>query len=504
MSRRSAPNPRPLAPAALMTVAAAVALALGPTGPAPAQDAPRPPTKLEDRAKGTDPAPPLPADGPRKRPPAAFALDTDRLMFTKIEDFKRVASQQENADEYAAWVEVVLHAKQFATADLEAAAARDLIPLDLIKPVRTALRGELVRFDGKLVCARRLPAPQFFRDNPESGVTEMYEVRLVPLDESPLTPVSVAFLELPEALARVRTAAPGEWADADGWVTAAGYYFKTMGVPGDDGRPLLVPVLIAKGVTPRAGPPVPPGPDPTAIDPHVRAFKFIKDETFMTRAAPSDATWPELAAYNRVLLHASRFPAEELERYARTDVTFADLFGDARLDLRLKAVRFEGRLISLRRTDANPELRAAGVAHVFEGWLVPKDEPRGNPVCVTFTEPLEGVEPVGRVDRWVTFAGYSFKKMRYESMEPDPKNPKKNLDKYAPLLVGKRPVVRPDPRDYTAPATWSAFVQWVVGGLVVMVGGAAALTWWYRGGDRAARRQIDAVRGKNPFDGAAP
>ncbi len=507
MSGRPIPNTRTLFTRA--AVALAGALACGAALTAVAQD-PKTDAKQnsEDRAKAAsklDRESPLPADAPRKKPPEKFAIKTDRLMFTKIEDHKPVASAADNHGEYSAWVEVVMHAKQFATADLEAAATRDLTPFDLIKPIRTAFRCELLRFDGKVVCARRLPAPAFFRDDPQSEIKEMYEVRLVPLNESPLTPVSVAFLELPDALAKVRDAKPGEWVDTDGWFSTAGYFFKTMSVPGDEGKLLSVPVLIGKSVTPLPGPPVPPGADPTALDPNTRVYRFIKDETFMVRNAPNDQTWPEVAAYNRVILHAHRFTAEQLEQHANADATFADLFEDVRRDFRLKNVKFEGRLISLRRMDPSKELRAAGVEHVFEGWLVWKDEPRGNPMCVVFTEPLEGVEPTGKgVDKWVTFAGFSFKKIRYESGEKDPKNDKKFLDKYAPLLVGKRPIVRADPTKYVSPLTWDSFVMWVVGGVVALVGGAGALTWWYRGGDRSARRQIENVRGKNPFAEGAP
>lgn len=511
MSGRSAPNARSHRTRAAL--ACAVALACGAWGTTLGAQDPKgeaksaPKQKSEDRAKAAgnlDRESPLPADSPRKKPPAQFAINTDRAMFAKIEDFKPVAAPAENNDEYLAWVEVVMHAKQFATADLEGAATRDLTPIDLIKPIRTAFRCELIRFDGKLVCVRRLPAPAFFRDNPESGLKEMYEVRLVPLNESPLTPVSVAFLELPDALAKVRDAKPGEWVDADGWFSAAGFFFKTMSVPGDAGKVSNVPVLIAKGVTPLPGPPVPHGSDPTALDPTTRVYRQIKDETFMIRAAPNDSTWPELASYNRLILHAHRFSAEQLEQYARADTTFADLFEEVRRDFRLKNVKFEGRLISLRRADPSPELKAAGIEHVFEGWLVWKDEPRGNPMCVIFTEPLEGVEANGRVNKWVTFAGFSFKKMRYTSGEPDPKNKDKTLDKYAPVLVGKRPILRTDPTVPDDTLSWDSFVTWVVGGIVALVGGAGLLTWWYRGGDRAARRQIDNVRGKNPFAEGAP
>ena len=61
----------------------------------------------------------------------------------------------------------------------------------------------------------------------------------MPLDESPLMPVSIVFHQLPEALAAVKDkpilkdATASEWVEAKGYVSAAGYYFKTMSVPGD-------------------------------------------------------------------------------------------------------------------------------------------------------------------------------------------------------------------------------------------------------------------------------
>jgi hypothetical protein len=348
-----------------------------------------------------------------------------------------------------------------------------------------------------------LEPPKFFTDNPDSTIREMYEARFVPLDESPLTPISIVFLELPEALSAVRQKPFKEWLDVDGWVVAAGYYFKPMGVPGDKVTTVAVPVLVGKGVTPLPGPPI-PGDDPTALWPYVRIFDLVRDEAKMIRSAPTDSNWPELAAYNRVLLHAARFSPEELEKYARDDVKFADLFEDVRKSYQFKSVKLEGRLISLRRMEVNNELRAAGLTSVFEGWLIPANEPRGNPVCVVFSEPLEGVEPNkdGRVNAWVTFAGYSFKKMRYESAEPDPKNPAKNLDKYAPLLIGKRPIVRRDP-DVSSDLNWGLFSTVVIGCCVLAAVAAGGLLLWYRGGDRKSKAAVAAARGRNPFDAAA-
>jgi hypothetical protein len=284
------------------------------------------------------------------------------------------------------------------------------------------------------------------------------------------------------------------------WVAAAGFYFKTMSVPGEQGNAVIgVPVLVGKSVTILPGPPAADPADPTAIDRRVRVFKSIKDETQMVRF---DTPWPEVAAYNRTIAHASRFSAEEIEKYALSDVTFADLFEDIRRDYKLKSVKLEGRLIRLRRMESNTELRAAGVAQLFEGWLVPANEARGNPVCIVFTEPLVGVEPAERVNKWVSFAGYSFKKLKYTSAEPDPKNPAKYLEKYAPLLIGKCPIARPDP-DAPVTATWGAlgvFVQSaIIAGGVLILGGVA-LGWYYRRNDLRTKAQLSAARNRNPFD----
>lgn len=519
-ARLAIANGRTNGVAARVALAVLCALACGLV--ATAEDPPaKGPTKIED-VKKLDSKAPLPADRPGRHTHEKFAVkDPDRIMFAKIEDFKPVADEVANKGEYDAWCEIVSHAKQFSAADLESHAARDLSVIELRKPLRVTFRTELVRFDGQVVCARRLDAPKHFKDNPESGVKELYEVRLIPTDESPLDPISVVFTDLPAALDAVKarpmrkndagdSLGVSEWVlfdDKDGkyagpkvWASAAGYYFKTMSVPGEEANSVVaVPVLIGKSVTPLSGPPAAPGTDPTAIDTKARLFRHIKDEAPLFHEQPGETQW-ELAAYTRVLLHANRFTAEQLEEHAIKDVKFADLFLDTRTSYRMKTVRFEGRLIALKKKEANPELRAAGVDQVFEGWLVPANEPRGNPVRIDFIAPLDGVEPTGRVNKWVSFAGYSFKKIKYESAEEDPERKGKNLFKFAPLVIGKAPIGRPDPDGPTTSAAWASFVLWAIVGGVLLIASAGVLTWYYRGGDRKAKAAMDAVRGKNPFD----
>ena len=228
----------------------------------------------EDDIQKTDKRNPVPADSPRRQAYEKLKIDKDRAMYAAIEDFKPVASQDKNPREYDAWIEFVLHASQQKTSELEDYAARNLIPLDLNKEMKLH-RTELVRFDGKLSCVRRLVPPPLLQ---VAGIAELYEARFVPLDESPLTPVSIVFIDLPESLAEVKKKKPEEWLDADGWITASGYFFKSMSVPGERGNAVVsLPLLIGKGITPLTGPPALDG-NPMALDKSLRVFDSIKDE----------------------------------------------------------------------------------------------------------------------------------------------------------------------------------------------------------------------------------
>jgi hypothetical protein len=458
-----------------------------------------PPTTTLPEPPAVDHKSPVPADAPQKPARERLAIpNPDRNLFTAIEDFKPVASEADNALEYLAWCEFLLHAKQFSAAELEEAGLRTLYAIDLIKPLRGVYRKQLIRFEGRLTSLRRLEAPQALSD----VVSEVYEARFVPLGESPLTPVAIVFFDLPETFAAVRHQNFREWMAVDGWIQAAGYYFKTMTVPGNAGE-ILVPLLAGKSITLLADEPVDPGNDPTRIDKNKKIFSFIRDKLkIANRPQLNDFTtpWEEAAAYDRVLLHAARFSADELEQYAQTGIRYADLFLDSsgpgyRLDL----IKFEGRLISLRRFETGPEVQAAGVSHYYEGWLIPADEYGGYPLCIVFTEPLEGLQPSGRVNQWVTFAGYYFKKLRYESAEIDPDNPERRLDKYAPLLIGKRPIARRDPSQ-TSPFTWGAFLNITVLFAVVLIVAGGGLAWWYRRGDRRAKETLTHARNRNPFE----
>ena len=227
-------------------------------------------------------------------------------------------------------------------------------------------------------------------------------------------------------------------------------------------------------------------------DKNLRIFHLIRDDAPKAKGL---SEWPEMAAWNWVVLYARKFPTDVLEKNARKDVTFADLFQDGRRDLKLDLVRFEGNLIRLSKVNMDRRMRDAGVEFCYEGWLVPTDEPRANPVCVVLTELPEGLEPAHKMSQRVSFAGYSFKLLQYESAERDKND--RPVWKRAPLLIGRSVTLKMDP-EY-AGGSWSAFfVPMIITGFAGIVGLAALLSWHFRRGDAQVKKTL-AGRQTNPF-----
>ena len=239
--------------------------------------------------------------------------------------------------------------------------------------------------------------------------------------------------------------------DATQWITAAGYFFKTMSGPGDQqvNTTVDMPVLIGKSVTLLSGPPGGPGGDPTALDPSLQVYKFIRDKTRIAgrpRLSDFDTPWEESAAYDRIVRHAARFPAEVLEQHARTDLKFADLFEDASAPgYRLQLVKLEGRLISAPPDRSGRGDQVARRRADVRGlrWCRPTSrawQPGVQTSCSPNRSPISN-RP-GRVNKWVSFPpGTRSRRCAYESRaEPDPKNPATTpSEKYAPLLIGLKP-----------------------------------------------------------------
>jgi hypothetical protein len=463
-------------------------------------------------ADKVDDKPPIPQDIKQAQDAARFRLNKELVIFTGfrdpktgvvqggIEDDRPLASEKQSPDEYRSLTEVMLHASQFSATDLAQNGRRDLTPDDLTFGTRLQYRLELIRFEGKLTRARRLPPTKSLE---EMGFKELFEAWLVPEEESPGYPLCLLLSSWPAELGKlpeiVSGQPAGESVTIDKWIAFGGYSFKLMTFPGPGADPktptgagwLKAALLVSKSIVPA----VEPAPK-LELDKNLRVFKEIRDKTRLTNLD----LWEERTAWNRVVMHARRFSTEQLEAAANSKLTFADLFKDnAREDHRLELVSFQGRLVRLNPMKSPERLAQAGVETVYEAWVIPNGELKGNPICFVLSELPAGLEPKRTMDVPVTAAGYSFKLLRYESGEPDKEDPARFIDKLTPMLIGRSLTVKHETVD--AVAWWTeGFVPAVVGGVAVLGGAALLLGFWFRKGDKVAQTEIDANRHRNPFE----
>jgi hypothetical protein len=241
-----------------------------------------------------------------------------------------------------------------------------------------------------------------------------------------------------------------------------------------------------------------PDPDRYKIDSDRFQFTQVRDGVPVRSESENR---DEYETYNDVLLHARQFTADELERAAYRDVTFADLLGKARDDYRFKLLYFEGRLKRLRRMEPTRPLAAAGVKDLYEAWVFPRNGT--DPMCVLTTELPPGLES-GPTDfepaRPVAVAGYFFKVISYEATEKDPKDPTRQRRRLAPLLMAKSLTLLPEPEADGGRAWRTGFLPGMLGVMAAIAAVVLGLTFWFRRGDRAARRALDR-RDRNPFEG---
>lgn len=248
-----------------------------------------------------DDKPPIPPENTKKSLDAAkFRIDKEKAIFTGlkdpktgvlrggIEDNRPLASEKQNSDEYQSLTELMLHAAQFSGADLAEVGRRDLTPDDLTYSARFQFRLDLVRFEGKLVKARRLRPTKSLED---TGFKQLFEAWLVPEDESPGYPLCLLFSQWPEGVAAPPEIAEGEPAGAsapiDKWVAFGGYSFKLMTYPGPDADPksptgpgwLKAPLLVGRSFVPLPEPAL-----KIPLDRNLRVFGEIRDKTRMAQS----------------------------------------------------------------------------------------------------------------------------------------------------------------------------------------------------------------------------
>lgn len=198
---------------------------------------------------------------------------------------------------------------------------------------------------------------------------------------------------------------------------------------------------------------------------------------------------PEYDAYWQILVQAHYTSAKAFAQEARHDVTYVHLFNEPER-YRGEVVHLSGRLIRLRRFDAPDEARAAGVAYLYESWIM-TDRYGKNPICAVFTDLPSGLtvdnernynEPVG-------FDGYFYKRYRYKAADTK----KANEYRDAPLLIGHS--LTGNFGAAVEEESWGHGLIWVFVGVASgTVLGVAVLTVWFRYHDRRVRQRIHASR----------
>ncbi len=172
---------------------------------------------------------------PTTPPPAAitgeskYSIDKRLGMFQKIRDddifpwadigARRLEDAAVDKLEERAYDEVLRHARQFTTAELEEHARRDVMPRDLYTNGRVNYTLDLLYFEGWLRRLRKVPAPDRLK---ESGVTDVYEAWIFP--DGGDSPLCVFITELPPGLDPQTNLKES----INRYVSVAGYYFKLL------------------------------------------------------------------------------------------------------------------------------------------------------------------------------------------------------------------------------------------------------------------------------------
>ncbi len=133
-------------------------------------------------------------------------------------------------------------------------------------------------------------------------------------------------------------------------------------------------------------------------------LRRIKDNTIGIRHEESDP-------YFRLLYHASRVPAKELEQAGATDVLYINLMTQPD-QFRGEPITIYGDLWRLYEFEAGPN--AYGLKHLYEAWIFTADS-TNHPYRVVFTHLPRDLEPGENLRKPVRVTGYFFKREGYAS-----------------------------------------------------------------------------------------
>lgn len=215
------------------------------------------------------------------------------------------------------------------------------------------------------------------------------------------------------------------------------------------------------------------------IDPHLLAG--VEDRA-PVRSLQENAD--EVRAYVYLLVRTREFSPEAFAASARRDLTYAHVFEEPG-KYRGQVVQIEGRLRRLRRFDAPTFAAQQGVPVVYEAWVFDELSSR-HPYCLVSTD-LPTDLPLGeRLDYPVSFAGYFFKRYRYQAGDGW---------RDAPLLIGRSLILQRRPAaveadGWMADALVPGFLGLLLGSAMLAIG----LGWWYRRSDRQIHVRLAQAR----------
>lgn len=198
----------------------------------------------------------------------------------------------------------------------------------------------------------------------------------------------------------------------------------------------------------------------------------------------------EHAAYCYVLYEASRTSEQAFANsaVANRHVTWRHLWTQPRR-YRGEVVHMEGRLKRLSMLDVPAELTAAGVKHLYEGWMF-NEQYGAEPTCILITDLPAGLEPAESLERRVRFDGYFFKKYRYKAAD----SLRTKEAREAPLLMGHSLTLL-DPPPATSDSSWA---DYLVPGLLGMIGATVVfvigMTVWFRRADSRFHARLAKLR----------
>lgn len=252
-------------------------------------------------------------------------------------------------------------------------------------------------------------------------------------------------------------------------------------------------------------PPAPPAKPPLRFPGRdKRAASEVKDFLPVRGLAESE---DEHNTYIELLLHTKNFTVEELLAAGRKDVSYADLMAedeDLRNGYRFELIRFEGRLIRLKRIEPYPELVAQGITEKYEAWVTITTAKEAKQICVILLEPPVGVEPNVEIAPapLVTFAGYFFKDILFESGEKASKSDRL-VKRKVPLLFAKGMIAQPLSNSDSGNIWRTSFLPMVLTTIGLLTVFVLGLTWYFRRGDRVSKRAVESKK-INPFETQNP